>query len=99
MCWKGFIKKIDLCFLLVFQPLEEALKSALKSDFEDVVLGLLMSPAQYDAHALKQALKVTLRVNNIKLKRAICTGKDDHCCHGHLLNLFTPTCSTGFRYL
>ncbi|XP_031433628.2 annexin A6-like [Clupea harengus] len=39
------------------KPLEEALKSALKSDFEDVVLGLLMSPAQYDAHALKQALK------------------------------------------
>ncbi|KAL2100374.1 hypothetical protein ACEWY4_004768 [Coilia grayii] len=39
------------------KPLEEALKSALKSDLEDVVLALLMSPAQYDAHELRHAMK------------------------------------------
>ncbi|XP_063065758.1 uncharacterized protein LOC134457712 [Engraulis encrasicolus] len=39
------------------KPLEDAMKSALRSDFEDVVLGLLMTPAQYDAHELKHAMK------------------------------------------
>ncbi|KAL2100375.1 hypothetical protein ACEWY4_004769 [Coilia grayii] len=39
------------------KPLEDALKAALSSDFEKVVLGLLMTPAQYDAHELKHAMK------------------------------------------
>lgn len=40
------------------QPLDAALKSALKGDLEDVVLSLLKTPAQYDAYLLKQAMKV-----------------------------------------
>ncbi|XP_030593411.1 annexin A1a [Archocentrus centrarchus] len=39
------------------KPLESALKSALKGDLEDVVLGLLKTPAQYDAQQLKMAMK------------------------------------------
>ncbi|XP_042277264.1 annexin A1a [Thunnus maccoyii] len=39
------------------KPLESALKSALKGDLEDVVLALLKTPAQYDAHQLKLAMK------------------------------------------
>ncbi|XP_060893736.1 annexin A1a [Labrus mixtus] len=39
------------------KPLESALKSALKGDLEDVVLALLKTPAQYDAHLLKGAMK------------------------------------------
>jgi len=39
------------------KPLEGALKSALKSDFENVVLSLLLSPAHHDAHELKEAMK------------------------------------------
>ncbi|XP_076140431.1 annexin A1-like isoform X1 [Alosa pseudoharengus] len=39
------------------KPLEDVLKSALKSDFENVVLSLLMSPAYHDAHELKEAMK------------------------------------------
>lgn len=40
------------------QPLDAALKSALKGDLEDVVLSLLKTPAQYDADQLKNAMKV-----------------------------------------
>lgn len=40
------------------QPLDAALKSALKGDLEDVVLALLQTPAKYDAHELKLAMKV-----------------------------------------
>lgn len=39
------------------KPLESALKNALKGDLEDVVLALLKTPAQYDAHELKGAMK------------------------------------------
>ncbi|XP_030623698.1 annexin A1-like [Chanos chanos] len=39
------------------KPLEETLKAALKSEFEDVVLGLLMTPAQYDAHEIRMSMK------------------------------------------
>ncbi|XP_072549068.1 annexin A1-like isoform X3 [Salminus brasiliensis] len=37
--------------------LPNTLKSALKSSYEDVVLALLMTPAQFDAHELRQAMK------------------------------------------
>lgn len=40
------------------QPLDVALKAALKGELEDVVLGLLRTPAQYDAQQLKLATKV-----------------------------------------
>ncbi|XP_067296304.1 annexin A1a isoform X1 [Pseudorasbora parva] len=39
------------------KPLDVALKAALKGELEDVVLGLLMPPAQYDAFLLKNAMK------------------------------------------
>lgn len=39
------------------KSLESALKAALKGDLEDVVLALLKTPAQYDAHLLKSAMK------------------------------------------
>ncbi|XP_048114076.1 annexin A1-like [Alosa alosa] len=39
------------------KSLEEAIKSALRSDFENVVLALLMTPVQYDAYELKHAMK------------------------------------------
>ncbi|XP_022058349.1 annexin A1a [Acanthochromis polyacanthus] len=39
------------------KPLDSALKNALKGDLEDVVMGLLKTPAQYDAWQLKHAMK------------------------------------------
>ncbi|MBN3318910.1 ANXA1 protein, partial [Atractosteus spatula] len=38
------------------KPLDAALKSALKGELEDVVLALLKTPAQYDAHQLHYAM-------------------------------------------
>lgn len=45
-------------YLICVQALDVALKAALKGELEDVVLGLLRTPAQYDAQQLKQAMKV-----------------------------------------
>ncbi|KAI2664763.1 Annexin A1 [Labeo rohita] len=39
------------------KPLDVALKAALKGELEEVVLGLLMTPAQYDAFILHGAMK------------------------------------------
>ncbi|KAM4706970.1 annexin A6-like [Discoglossus pictus] len=39
------------------KPLDEALKKALAGKFEDVVLALLKTPAEFDAHELKYAMK------------------------------------------
>ncbi|XP_039606656.1 annexin A1a [Polypterus senegalus] len=39
------------------KPLDAALKSALSGHLEDVVLGLLKTPAQYDAYLLKHSMK------------------------------------------
>lgn len=39
------------------ERLDRALKSALKSDLEDVTLALLMTPAQFDAHCIRKATK------------------------------------------
>uniref|UniRef100_A0A672N5X1 Annexin n=1 Tax=Sinocyclocheilus grahami TaxID=75366 RepID=A0A672N5X1_SINGR len=39
------------------KPLDVALKAALKGELEEVVLGLLMTPAQYDSFLLKSAMK------------------------------------------
>ncbi|XP_074546494.1 annexin A1-like [Halichoeres trimaculatus] len=39
------------------ERLDEALKSALRSDLEDVTLALLMTPAHFDAYELRQATK------------------------------------------
>lgn len=40
------------------QELSAALKSALSGHLEAVILGLLKTPAQYDASELKAAMKV-----------------------------------------
>lgn len=40
------------------QSLDKALKSALRSDLEDVSLALLMTPPQFDAYLLRKATKV-----------------------------------------
>lgn len=42
----------------MFQNLVKSLKSVLHSHLEDVALALLMVPAQFDAHLLRQATKV-----------------------------------------
>ncbi|XP_075708254.1 annexin A1-like [Rhinoderma darwinii] len=39
------------------KPLDEAFKKALSSHLEEVVLGLMKTPAQFDAHCLKNAVK------------------------------------------
>ncbi|XP_040273008.1 annexin A1-like [Bufo bufo] len=39
------------------KSLDDAMKKALKSNLEEVVLGLLKTPAQFDAHCLKNAVK------------------------------------------
>ncbi|XP_059405794.1 annexin A1-like [Carassius carassius] len=39
------------------KPLADALKKALKSDFENAVLALLMTPPEYDAFEMKRAMK------------------------------------------
>ncbi|XP_069085185.1 annexin A1-like [Pleurodeles waltl] len=39
------------------KPLEESLKKALSGHYEEVVLALLKTPAQFDAHELKHATK------------------------------------------
>lgn len=41
------------------QKLDSDLKSALRSDLEDVSLALLMTPAQFDAHLIRKATKVS----------------------------------------
>ncbi|KTG32159.1 hypothetical protein cypCar_00038465 [Cyprinus carpio] len=40
-------------------PLADALKKVLKSDFEEVVLAMLMTPPEYDAFEMKRAVKAT----------------------------------------
>ncbi len=45
-------------FFFCAQPLADALKKALKSDFEEVVLALLMTPHEYDAFEINRAMKV-----------------------------------------
>lgn len=53
------VRSLDLTLCIYsLQPLEAALKNALKGDLEEVVLALLKTPAQYDAQQLKLAMKV-----------------------------------------
>lgn len=48
-------------FLPVFlKELASALKSALSGHLETVILGLLKTPAQYDASELKASMKVNM---------------------------------------
>uniref|UniRef100_A0A670YAT3 Annexin n=1 Tax=Pseudonaja textilis TaxID=8673 RepID=A0A670YAT3_PSETE len=48
------------------KPLEEALKKALKSNLEDVVVAMLKTPAEFDADELRYSMKVCL---SFKAKR------------------------------
>lgn len=54
---------------MAFQDLVKALNSVLKSHYKNAALALLMTPAQYDAHELKQAMKVMH--SNLGMKRFI----------------------------
>ena len=45
-------------FLFFLKELPSALKSALSGHLETVILGLLKTPAQYDASELKASMKV-----------------------------------------
>ncbi|KAA0716511.1 Annexin A1 [Triplophysa tibetana] len=54
------------------KPLVDALKKALKSDFEEVVLALLMTPPEYDAFELKRAMK-GLGTNEVVLSEILGT--------------------------
>lgn len=40
------------------QDLSEALKKPLSGALEELLLGLLMTPAQFDAHRLREAMQV-----------------------------------------
>ena len=48
-----------LVFLFIAQDLLQELKSALSGHFEDVIVALMMTPTEYDAYELRQALKVS----------------------------------------
>ena len=50
------------CFSVHLQDLIDDLKSELSGDFEKVMVGLIMTPTQYDAHELKSAIKVRTAV-------------------------------------
>lgn len=47
--------------MVLMQDMIRELKSELSGNFEKVVLGLLMTPAEFDAHELRVAMKVILR--------------------------------------
>ncbi|XP_067296083.1 annexin A1-like [Pseudorasbora parva] len=54
------------------KPLADALKKALKSDFEEVALALLMTPPEYDAFEMKRAIK-GLGTNEVVLNEILGT--------------------------
>jgi hypothetical protein len=61
-----------ICLLWRLQELADDLKSELSGDFEEVMVGLLMSPVDYDAHCLHSAVK-GLGTNEDVLIGILCT--------------------------
>lgn len=51
---------LSFCFL---QDLVKELKSEVSGHFEDVILALMMTPEEYDAHELRSAMKVRTHVH------------------------------------
>lgn len=57
-CSNAQRQKIKLAYQqLTGKPLVDALKKTLSGQFEEVVLALMMTPPQYDAHSLRTAMK------------------------------------------
>ncbi len=51
------IRRILKLPLSALQDLIEVMKSELRGDFEEVTLGLLMAPTEYDVYCLRDATK------------------------------------------
>lgn len=68
-------------FLPIFlKELASALKSALSGHLETVILGLLKTPAQYDASELKASMKVnTCEMQTVKSTINICELQLSEC--------------------
>lgn len=63
MTFSFLVESQKLIIVLCLQELKAELKSELGGKFEDVVLGLLEKPIDYDAIQLKEAVKVHIPLN------------------------------------
>ena len=63
---------LNTSVVLKYQELADDLKSELTGDFEEVILGLLMRPVEYDAFCLNKAVK-GLGTNEAVLIGILCT--------------------------
>ena len=61
-------KTCDICF----QDLEEELAGELSGDFEELILALMRTPEEYDAHCLHDAME-GLGTNEAALIGILCT--------------------------
>ena len=47
---------LNIVFIFILQDLIERLKSELSSNFENVIVAMMLSPAQYDANEARRAM-------------------------------------------
>ena len=48
--------KLNHALIFITQDLIERLKSELSSNFENVIVAMMLTPAQYDAHEARRAM-------------------------------------------